>query len=109
MADPRTQHHTLLLSAAGKMKVGSGTWGEAGAIPWALATAGLSACLGSFHRLVCALVNVLPGWEPALSHPPGKHLCEKAVPRGRASAAKVAPVLPALSSTEENKEKRETC
>lgn len=76
------------------MKVESGTWGEAGVFPWALAAAGLSlpACLGSPAlpppRLP-ALVNVLPGCEQPVSHPPGKHLWEKA----SAGATGAEPVL----------------
>lgn len=42
------------------------------------------------------------------SHPPCKHPVGKAAPgpRGRASAEKVAPLLPALSSTRETKHKK---
>lgn len=100
------------------MKVESGTWGEAGVFPWALAAAGLSlpACLGSPAlpppRLP-ALVNVLPGCEQPVSHPPGKHLWEKAVPgpRGQSQCWKgrSSSTCPVLHREDKALKKRETC
>lgn len=71
----------------------------------------LPACLGSPALPAPrepALVNVLPGWEQPLSHPPSKHLRERQCwgHWGRARPGKVAPLLPALFSTGKTKHSR---
>lgn len=100
------------------MKVENGTWGEAAEFPWALLPLG-SRCLPACpparaalcsQRLAYPLVNVLPGCEQPVSHPPGKHLCEKAVPgqsqcwKGRSSST-----CPVLHRENKALQKAKTC